>query len=211
VSTTIVLVRHGEAATDGCCAGVRFDPPLTREGRAQAQRARQRSDAVLGASPALVVASPARRARQTAAVWTHEPLIEPRLAERDWGEWEGRPWAQLWAEAPAGVTEDVGSYLAFTPPGAEPMADVRARAARALVALAEGPAATVVAVTHAGPLRLAAGHLCGLDAADAFALGAPHAGGLVLTRAARGWHMTTLEAHSCLAADVPPSSSGPCR
>ena len=186
---TLVLLRHGEAATGGRCAGQRLDPPLTRQGRSEAVSARHR----LARGFDAVVSSPAARARQTARPWTARPSVEPGLAERDFGAWEGRRWEELWAGVPGEVLTDPAAYAAFTPPGAETLAAVEGRAWAAAERLAV-PGRRVLAVTHAGPLRLVTARALGLPSAQAFALAAGHGRAVVLRRHGEAWTLEALGA-----------------
>ncbi|MFO8074577.1 MAG: histidine phosphatase family protein [Actinomycetota bacterium] len=185
----LVLLRHGEADTAGRCAGQRLDPSLTRRGRSQAVSARHR----LAMPIDEVVSAPAARARQTASAWTAEPSVEAGLAERDFGAWEGRRWEELWAGVAPEVLADPDAYAALTPPGAETLAEVEARAWSAAERLAvEGR--RVLAVTHAGPLRLVLARALGLRPAQAFALAADHGRAAVLRRHGRAWTLEALGA-----------------
>lgn len=185
---TLVLVRHGAHADPSRCAGARHDPPLASDGRGQAAAAAER----LAAWADVVVTSPARRARQTAAAFVDEAVVDPRFAERDFGAWEGRSWEAVWAEVPGDVLADAASYAAFTPPEAEPMAAVRARVADALNDWAAAPGRCVLAVTHAGPVRLAVGHALGLDDAATFAFETAHGLAAVVRRHPGGWTVARL-------------------
>lgn len=124
--------------------GQRCDPDLTPAGWEQAADAAAR----LGRSWDRVVSSPARRARQTATAFGLPVALDARLAERDFGEWEGRTWTDLWPAAPRFA--DADAYAAFTPPGGEPLAAVVGRVCAASRDLASG--GRVLAVTHGGPL-----------------------------------------------------------
>jgi broad specificity phosphatase PhoE len=99
----IVLVRHGE--TEWSASGKhtsRTDLELTERGRAAARGLR------LG-SFALVLASPRRRAIETARLAGYEPEIEPNLAELDYGPYEGRTTAEIRETRPGwSVWEDPG-------------------------------------------------------------------------------------------------------
>lgn len=180
---TLVLVRHGAHADPSRCAGARHDPSLTPEGRVQATAAAER----LAARVDVVVTSPARRARQTAAAFADEPAVDPRFAERDFGVWEGWSWEAVWAEVPGDVLADAASYAAFTPPEAESMAGVRARIVEALDDWTATPGRCVLVVTHAGPVRLAVGHALGVDDAATFALEIAHGLAAVVRRHPGGW------------------------
>ena len=87
----LVIVRHGrtEANARGLLLG-RLDVALDELGRAQAER--------LAASTGpvdRVVASPLQRTRQTAAAFDQPVEIDERLIELDYGEYDGRPFADV--------------------------------------------------------------------------------------------------------------------
>ena len=92
----IVLIRHGE--TEWSASGKHTsvtDLELTENGRAAATALRGR----LGEFP-LVLASPRRRAQETAALAGYAPQIEPDLAEIAYGDYEGRTTKEIRAERP---------------------------------------------------------------------------------------------------------------
>ncbi len=145
----IVLVRHGETewSLAGRHTGV-TDLPLIEAGR---QGAAALASALDGARFDIVLSSPRLRAIQTAqlAGFPHA-VVEPDLAEWDYGAYEGRttveiqalrPGWELWRDgAPAGDT-----------PGESPQA-VRARVERVLRSIADrvpdGGSALVFAHGH---------------------------------------------------------------
>jgi broad specificity phosphatase PhoE len=139
--TLVYLARHGQTALNesGVLRGL-LDPPLNETGRRQAANL----GAALGPrQPSLVVASPLRRARETA-----QPTAEYAglavttdgcLLDRDYGPWAGTPEATVVAQW--------GSVDAA--PGVESRSAVRDRAVQGLTALARRfPGASVVAVSH---------------------------------------------------------------
>ncbi|MEI9884908.1 MAG: histidine phosphatase family protein [Rhizomicrobium sp.] len=75
----IYMVRHGKAAAG---FGEDMDPGLDALGHSQAEAAAQR---LVGLGPRLILSSPLRRARETAAplskLWKKPPAIEPAVAE----------------------------------------------------------------------------------------------------------------------------------
>ena len=94
-----VIVRHGETewSRDARHTG-RTDIPLTERGRELAaaaggllRRLRQHD-----APPALVLTSPRKRARETAELaGLHPDGVDERLAEWDYGDYEGRTTAEI--------------------------------------------------------------------------------------------------------------------
>lgn len=155
----VVLVRHGAVNSNGRCYGQRHDVALSAEGRQQAETTAAR---IGGESP--VVSSPALRATATAAALCAAPVIDPRWSERDFGDWESRPWDECWREAPDALT-GIDAYVAYTPPGAESLDAV---ASRVVHALHELDASTVV-VTHGGPIRSVLRYVLALSWAQAYA------------------------------------------
>ncbi len=142
----LLIVRHGETGpnVEGRLLG-RADPPLTDVGRAQA-----RSLAVALPSPAVVVASPLQRARDTASEFGKSVEIDERWIELDYGELDGLP--------TSAVAEDMWvrwrTDASFTPPGGESLAALGARVRSACESLAEMAASSVVVVvTHVSPIK----------------------------------------------------------
>ncbi|WP_376957190.1 histidine phosphatase family protein [Azospirillum sp. A26] len=110
---------------------------------------------------ALWLTSPLRRSRQTAqALWSRNPrlagtaVVEPALAEQDFGDWEGISHdtaARRDAEAAARFWRDPARHA---PPGGESFAAVMDRTAGALQRLTDLHAGRdLVAVIHAGTIR----------------------------------------------------------
>jgi broad specificity phosphatase PhoE len=108
----IVLIRHGE--TEWSASGKHTsttDIPLTHRGREKAVELKNR---LAGREFALVLASPRRRAVDTAALAGFEPEVDENLVEVDYGDYEGlttpeiretRPGWSLWADgSPGGET-----------------------------------------------------------------------------------------------------------
>jgi broad specificity phosphatase PhoE len=142
----VLLLRHGETewSRSGRHTG-RTDVPLTERGRELACTA-----GTLGARlldhrpPALVLASPRRRARDTAEL-AGFPVdrVDPRLAEWDYGDYEGLTTPQ--------IREQVPDWTVWTHPcpGGESAEQVGARADAVLAeAQAALPDGDVVLVGH---------------------------------------------------------------
>ncbi|HEV8032713.1 MAG TPA: histidine phosphatase family protein [Stellaceae bacterium] len=99
------------------------------------------------------MSSPLRRARDTAAILgIPGPIIEPRLTEMDWGEWEGTTLTELRASLGAEMVQSEAKGLNFRPPGGETPREVQARLALLLreIAVAGRPTG---AITHKGVIR----------------------------------------------------------
>jgi len=152
------LVRHGE--TEWSASGrhtSRTDLPLTAAGEAQAAALRPLF-AQLG--PALVLASPRRRAQETAQlVGLAVDETTDDLTEWDYGEYEGRTSAEIRRDDPD------WSIFADGAPGGESVDQVTRRADRVLTraakALTEGP---VVLVGHGHFSRVLGARWIGLPA-----------------------------------------------
>jgi probable phosphoglycerate mutase len=145
----LLLIRHGESTwNEGGRWQGHADPPLSALGERQALAAGR----ALGAMAA-VRSSDLTRARRTAELIVApdgdaEVAVDPRLRERDVGEWTGLTRAQIEAEWP-------GYLDAYrSPPGFEPNDALLARVFAAIHDAAErAPAGDTLIVTHAGVIR----------------------------------------------------------
>jgi probable phosphoglycerate mutase len=81
-------------------------------------------------------------------------IIDGDLVECDFGDWEGRTFAEVRAQWPG----ELDAWLAspnVAPPGGESFAAVTTRVRRAMAALLKAyPGETVVVVSHVSPLKL---------------------------------------------------------
>jgi probable phosphoglycerate mutase len=155
--TRMVLVRHGSTELSGLRYSGRVDPELNDKGIGQARALARRLAALRGDKPA-VVSSPLRRTTATAATIAEaldaEVSTDDGLLETDFGQWEGRTFAEVkqhWkAERKAWRTDS-----SVAPPGGESVNQVarRVRAARDRL-LAAYPGRTVVVVSHVTPIKL---------------------------------------------------------
>lgn len=179
----LVLVRHGE--TDGNSSQRLIgsgDPSLSALGRDHMLRARA---ALMGHVVDLVVASPARRAFQSAAVLTGgaQVRLEPDFREIHFGRWEGRSLAEVESADPVLYQQWRDGSADFEYPGGELRAAFRARVQRGLERLVASGATGALVVVHKGVIREIARALeCEIADRDRPALGEA----IVLTREADG-------------------------
>jgi alpha-ribazole phosphatase len=147
---TLILLRHTRpAGSEGLCYG-RTDLDLAADFEAEADRLA----AALPPAVRLLTSPLSRCARLAARLGAARGLVpepDPRLAELDFGAWEGRPWAGIprheldrWAADLTGAR----------PHGGETVAELAARAGAALAEAAAGPVPAII-VTHAGVIKAA--------------------------------------------------------
>ncbi len=146
----LALIRHGPTewnAQHRVQGSV--DTPLSEEGRARIAKLLPPE----GFETARAYSSPKLRARQTADLLGLENLkIDARLAEQNWGDWEGLTRAEMLARDGEDAFIRAGSGLAFRPPGGESTGELHARV-RSFFADAAKLDEDAVAVTHMGVLR----------------------------------------------------------
>lgn len=151
---SLILVRHGSCASLGdILLGRVVDQSLDNMGCSQAHAVGARLRRVR--SP-LVVASPRRRAQQTAAIIAKHLSAQVRtvaaLDEMDFGSWSGREFSELHQE-PAWRQWNEDRKISATPAG-DSIDAVRHRALACVHCLLRMfPGRTVVAVTHAEIIR----------------------------------------------------------
>jgi len=144
----LILVRHGRTALNatGRLQG-RLDEPLDDVGYLQAKAAAER----VGPIDELVT-SPLLRARQTAEAFGVPCTIDERWIELSYGDYDGRPLADVPADDWRRWREDPH----FAPPGGESLAtlDVRVRDACEELAV-QAVERTVAVVSHVSPIKAA--------------------------------------------------------
>jgi broad specificity phosphatase PhoE len=116
----IFLARHGRTALNasGTFQG-HLDPPLDEVGREQARALAERAAEL---PVERVVASPLRRARETAEALGRPVALDERWAEIDVGHWAGRSHAEIGLETLAAFRAGE-----VAPPGGESFAQVERR------------------------------------------------------------------------------------
>lgn len=165
----ILLARHGETDDNAPPRRVqgRLDPPLNERGRGQARELAQHVAAEHEIAALWV--SHQRRARETAEIVSAaigvEPRVEERLAEGDWGRWQGRLVEDIERDEPELWAEFLRARPSFRFPGGESIQEHLDRTWAALDDVARGPLPALV-VCHGGTIRcaLARGEPGGIEA-----------------------------------------------
>jgi probable phosphomutase (TIGR03848 family) len=161
-STLVLLVRHGTTPSTGrVLPGRAPGLHLADAGREQAARLGERLAAwapANGARPriAAVYASPLERTRETAAPLATALGLRVRVArglvECDFGEWTGGELKALMKLPEWATVQRYPSGFRF--PGGESFTGMQARMVQAMADLrARHPGETVVAVSHADPIK----------------------------------------------------------
>jgi probable phosphoglycerate mutase len=161
--TLVLLVRHALTASTGrILPGRAPGLRLSAEGARQAEALARR----IGGGPRVtaVYTSPLERARETAAVIARAlglgVGVEPGFLECDFGRWTGRSLARLRRTSGWRAIQHHPSGFRF--PGGESFVEMQARIASAIGRIVGAhPRQTVVAVSHADPIRVAVVHAVG--------------------------------------------------
>ena len=152
----MLLVRHGTTPTTGkMLPGRAGGLHLSEKGRAQAEGAAARI-AALTKAPRAVYASPLERTRETAAPIAKALGLRvrtaPGLVEVDVGDWTEKPLARLYRAKEWPTVQRWPGGFRF--PGGESFAEMSVRSMDAVLALvADHPGETIVAVSHADPIK----------------------------------------------------------
>ncbi|HUN48587.1 MAG TPA: histidine phosphatase family protein [Stellaceae bacterium] len=147
--TRLALLRHGPTGwTREHRLQGRTDVPLDAGGRDEVRRWRLPPEV----ADYCWLVSPLRRAIETAALVGIEGVLEPRLVEMSWGDWEGRRVADLSAAAGDAFAAWEARGLDLEPPGGESprMVQERLRPLLAEIGRSRHP---IGAVTHKGVIR----------------------------------------------------------
>jgi probable phosphoglycerate mutase len=165
--TLVLLVRHGQTPTTGKvlpgrAAGLR----LSDKGTAQAEGVAERIASLQGPDRkvAAVYASPLERTRETAAPIARALGLRVRpakgLLECDFGEWTGAQLKALYKKPEWRTVQRNPSGFRF--PGGESFTEMQTRITSAIDRLrVSHPGQTVVAVSHADPIKAAVAHALG--------------------------------------------------
>ncbi|HKZ08797.1 MAG TPA: MSMEG_4193 family putative phosphomutase [Methylomirabilota bacterium] len=163
IITRVLLVRHGRTPTTGSVLPGRAPGlHLSEDGKKEAAATAERIAALKAV--AAVYSSPLERARETAEIIAGRRGMgmqtDAGLLECDIGDWTG------WEISKAAKTPQwtaVQRYPSgFRFPGGESFTEIQARMTSTIAALvARHPGETVVAVSHADPIKTAIAHALG--------------------------------------------------
>jgi alpha-ribazole phosphatase len=167
----LILVRHPKPLFEnGICYG-----RLDLECEPQAL-----SEAVLRlgelASTSRIFTSPARRARDLAAQLSTRTIVDDRLQELNFGDWEGQRWLDLGREA-------IDTWYQGLPDSAPPNGETLTAMANRCVSWVKNlqpDESPVFAVTHAGPIRVIKAMLNGEPLLTYFTVAIPFAEPIIM-------------------------------
>ncbi len=167
--TLVLLVRHGRTPTTGkVLPGRAPGLHLGDEGLVQAQTAASRISALSEADKngrvTAVYASPMERTRETAAPIAKALGLRVRtdkgLLEADFGAWTGKKLSDLNKKKEWAQVQRYPSGFRF--PDGESFSEMQQRITSAIAGLvARHPGETIVAVSHADPIKAAVAHAMG--------------------------------------------------
>ena len=166
--TLVLLVRHGTTPTTGAVLPGRAPGlHLAERGVAQAEAAAARIGALAsarGRSVDAVYASPLERTRETAAPIARavgrRVRTEARLLECDFGSWTGKRLDALRKRPEWTTVQQAPSRFRF--PGGESFPEMQLRICDGIDRLvAAHPGGTIVAVSHADPIKAAVAQALG--------------------------------------------------
>jgi probable phosphomutase (TIGR03848 family) len=162
--TLVLLVRHGQTPTTGAkLPGRAPGLHLSDKGQAQAEAAAARIAVLKGV--AAVYASPLERTRETAAPIAKavgvRTTAERGLLECDFGGWTGGALSRLAKKPEWRQVQRYPSGFRF--PDGESFLEMQTRITSTLGRLcARHPGKTIVAVSHADPIKAAVAHALGV-------------------------------------------------
>jgi probable phosphomutase (TIGR03848 family) len=162
-TTLVLLVRHGQTPTTGAVLPGRTPGlHLSDKGAEQAQRAASRIAGLKKVDA--VYASPLERTRETAAPIAKATGVRVRrdkgLLECDFGDWTGAELKALMKLPEWRTVQSRPSHFRF--PGGESFAEMQLRISSAVQRLAAAHrGGTIVAVSHADPIKAAVAEAAG--------------------------------------------------
>lgn len=149
----LFLIRHGHTvvADRGEIAG-HADVPLSKRGEAQVKALRESNDSL---SVDAYHSSDLTRAIQSAELLGAEPIVvDARLRELNFGDWEGMTWDQVQQQYPDVLQHWSENWVERSPPGGESLSDLAERTASWLNDITSNSIDKSILVTaHAGSIK----------------------------------------------------------
>ena len=151
------LVRHAPVAVSGVCYG-QHDVPVSVPAERAADLVADRWEALASGVIPELWSSPWSRTRDVgealARRWATELHLDARLSELSFGEWEGRRFDDLQREDGERFERWMAAFEVEAPPRGETVGDLRRRLATWVADRRRAPK-TILAITHAGVIRMA--------------------------------------------------------
>ncbi len=147
----IEALRHGETEFGQCYLG-KTDPPLSETGWLQMQNAlKLKAPADYDA----VYSSPLVRCRNFAMQWCADVslIIEPRIEEYDFGDWDGKTAAEIYINAPDALARFWEDPTQYPPPNGELLPLFFARVQAFIAELQQSGYTKVLLITHGGVIK----------------------------------------------------------
>lgn len=168
MTTELVLVRHTRVAVAGLCYG-RIDVPLAETFSVEASQIKAQ---LANMGEVVYYTSPAQRCQILAHHLAPHVQTDLRLAEMDFGTWEGMTWDAIGEPAISAWAHD---FVNLQPPQGESYVQLAQRVSAFLHDVTQHERAVVV--THAGVIRAAHALLNGIALVESFAF-QPECGGV---------------------------------
>lgn len=149
----LIFIRHGETAINvrGLTHITNDFEDLTEVGMMQAKKA---GKFCKEKNVNKIYCSPEQRAQTTAKIISNILEISYKvigeLRERNWGDWEGKPWNEIKQILD---TKSLEERYTFIPPNGESWKQMEKRLKQALSAIISNNDETIAIVTHGGTLR----------------------------------------------------------
>lgn len=134
-------------------------------------------------------------ALEAAGLLLPPPMVEPDLAEQDFGRWQGRSWMELEAAKDPDLAGFWADPAGATPPGGESFAAMveRVRAAMEQISAAQA-GRDILAVAHAGTVRAALAVALDLEPEQALRFAVKPLSLTRLDSTAAGWRVEMVNA-----------------
>ncbi|MCO6449885.1 MAG: histidine phosphatase family protein [Caldilineales bacterium] len=208
MSTTLILIRHGETIDNAArTPRGQGQGELTEMGWAQAHSVGERLSRMAFDH---LYCSDLNRAVQTASAIAartgHEPIRKACLRERDFGQFEGIPWAEIAVRFPAELAQYRSGNPDIAPPGGESSRRLQERSVQCLQTLSRQHAGqTIVVVTHGGVIHSLLREVLGIPLETPRRFSAANASTSTFRCRDGDWKLVDFNDTSHLASESPPA------